>query len=234
MNKRRLCCLLALLLFAGCKSQGDATAGDAAVHEVVVAATPPFKTKEPDRYRAIRVTTAQIAGGDSVVTKNFIARDGDRRRQESGTGPQRRVYLELPEGRFLLLVEEKLYADLNSGPETFSANDGISAEWLLHAGNGTTTYQKIGVEAIGGRQAEKYRIVVNGSGSGSVNSSETLLWIDEALQMPIRSESTSSTGSRITTELTDIALDVDNQAFQIPDDFQKVTLAELNKRRAKP
>lgn len=234
MSRRRLCCLLVLLLLAGCKSRGDATAGDAVVNETLVATTPPFKTREPDRYRAIRVTTMQTADGETVVTKNLVTRDGDKRRQESGTGTQRRVYLELPEGRFVLLVEEKLYADLGSSPETFSADEGISAEWLLHTGNGTTSYQKIGVEAVGGRQAEKYRIVVNGSGTGSVNSSETLLWIDEALQMPIRSESISTTGSRITTELTDIAVEVDNRVFQIPDDYQKVTIAELSKRLAKP
>lgn len=234
MSGRRLCCLLALLLLAGCKSQSDTATGDAVVNETIVAATPPFKTREPDRYRATRVTTMQAADGESIVTKTLIARDGDRRRQETETETQRRAYLELPEGKFVLLIEEKLYADLGSDPETFSPDEAISAEWLLHAGSGTTSYQKVGVEAVGGRQAEKYRIVVNGAGAGSVNSSETLLWIDEALQMPIRSETTSTAGSKITTQLTDISLDVDNRAFQIPDDYQKVTMAELSKRLARP
>lgn len=234
MSGRRLCCLLALLLLAGCKSQSDTATGDAVVNETIVAATPPFKTREPDRYRATRVTTMQAADGESIVTKTLIARDGVRRRQETETETQRRAYLELPEGKFVLLIEEKLYADLGSDPETFSPDEAISAEWLLHAGSGTTSYQKVGVEAVGGRQAEKYRIVVNGAGAGSVNSSETLLWIDEALQMPIRSETTSTAGSKITTQLTDISLDVDNRAFQIPDDYQKVTMAELSKRLARP
>lgn len=234
MSGRRLCCLLALLLLAGCKSQSDTATGDAVVNETIVAATPPFKTREPDRYRATRVTTMQAADGESIVTKTLIARDGVRRRQETETETQRRAYLELPEGRFVLLIEEKLYADLGSDPETFSPDEAISAEWLLHAGSGTTSYQKVGVEAVGGRQAEKYRIVVNGAGAESVNSSETLLWIDEALQMPIRSETTSTAGSKITTQLTDISLDVDNRAFQIPDDYRKVTMAELSKRLARP
>lgn len=234
MSGRRLCCLLALLLLAGCKSQSDTATGDAVVNETIVAATPPFKTREPDRYRATRVTTMQAADGESIVTKTLIARDGVRRRQETETETQRRAYLELPEGRFVLLIEEKLYADLGSDPETFSPDEAISAEWLLHAGSGTTSYQKVGVEAVGGRQAEKYRIVVNGAGAESVNSSETLLWIDEALQMPIRSETTSTAGSKITTQLTDISLDLDNRAFQIPDDYRKVTMAELSKRLARP
>lgn len=234
MSGRRLCCLLALLLLAGCKSQSDTATGDAVVNETIVAATPPFKTREPDRYRATRVTTMQAADGESIVTKTLIARDGVRRREETETETQRRAYLELPEGTFVLLIEEKLYADLGSDPETFSADEAISAEWLLHAGSGTTSYQKVGVEAVGGRQAEKYRIVVNGAGAGSVNSSETLLWIDEGLQMPIRSETTSTAGSKITTQLTDISLDVDNRVFQIPDDYQKVTMAELSKRLARP
>jgi hypothetical protein len=83
------------------------------------------------------------------------------------------------------------------------------------------------METVGGRNAEKYRIVVNTPTSENVIVSEALIWIDEALQMPIRSEMTGSDGVKVTTELTDMALDVDNRVFQVPDDYQKITIAEL-------
>ena len=67
----------------------------------------------------------------------------------------------------------------------------------------------------------------------SVIVSEALIWIDEALQMPIRSEMTGSEGIKVTTELTEVVLDVDNRVFQVPDDYQKITIAEFMSRLGK-
>ena len=214
--------LLVLFLFvSGCKSQNEPIGNENASSDIIVSATPPFKTKEPDRYRATRITTTQHANGETHVTRVFIARDGEMRRHESGTGT---VYLELPNARFVLLTGEKVYVDITSTPEIAPTEEDITPEWIVHSAEaGTTSYQKLGMEVVGGRNAEKYRITVNTPTSGSVIVSETLLWIDEALQMPVRSEMKGSDGTRLTTELTDLSLDVDNRVFQVPEDYQKIT-----------
>ena len=132
-----------------------------------------------------------------------------------------------------MLVAEKVYADITETPEISATQEDVTPEWIIHSDTGTTSYQKLGMEAVGGRNAEKYRIVVNTPTSGSVIVSETLLWIDEALQRPIRSEMTGADGVKITAELTDVALDVDNRVFQVPDDYQKITYTEFMNRLRK-
>ena len=233
MKKWPLCCFLALLFCSGCKSQSEPAVNDNASSETIVSATPPFKTKEPDRYRGTRITSTQTSNGETHVTKLLIARTGDMRRHESGTGAAQTVYLERPEGRFVLLVAEKVYANITATPEISPTQEDVTPEWIVHSDTGTTSYQKLGMEVVGGRNAEKYRIVVNTPTSGSVIVTETLLWIDEALQMPIRSEITGSDGMKITTELTDLAVDVDNRVFQVPDDYQKITYTDFMNRLRK-
>ena len=146
---------------------------------------------------------------------------------------KRVIILDGPTGRFVLYPDEKLYADVSvSGQplvgvvEEYGSDDS-SAEKLLHADDGNSSYQSFGKETIAGRNANKYRVVVNNANAANVTPSETLIWIDEALGLIIRSETKSSDGSRSTMELSEISLEVDSSLFQLPSDFQKLTLPEL-------
>src|SRR6185369_3995675 len=141
------------------------------------------------------------------------------------------IYLEVPEGKFVLLPVEKVYADLTEG-STINADkdEEISPEGLLHEDSESTSYQKLGAESIGGRNTNKYRIVVNNSAAPNVSQSETVMWVDEALQMPVRSETKSADGTRVMMELSEIKLEVDKDLFTVPKDFQKLTFSELRKR----
>jgi len=227
-RERALISVLTLLVVASCRSANDSPATPGAPAETVVSSTPPYQTKEPDRYRATRTITSVTADGKTTVTKSSTARDGERRRTEYGFASTRMVFLNLPEGTFVLLPAEKLYA--NSGGETVpgAAEDGeISPEKLLHDEAASTSYQKLGAELIAGRNTNKYRVVVNSSNAASVSPSDALIWIDEGLGMPIRSETKSSDGTRVTMELSEIALDVDKGLFKIPEDYQRVTMSEL-------
>ena len=220
---------LAMLVVA-CRSQNEPSTTPIVSPETVVSSTPPFQTKEPDRYHATRTITIVTADGKTVVTKNSIARDGELRRDESETSSKRVAYLDVPEGRFVLLPGDKVYADL-AHETNFSPGDEeeISPERLLHDDAANTTYQKIATETIGGRNTNKYLIVVNSSAPGNVSLSETLIWIDETLNLPVRSETTSADGTKITMELSDVGTDVERQIFQIPDDYKKVGFVELRK-----
>lgn len=235
LRKRELALIsfsLALLATASCRSQTEPVASENKNSDTVVSSTPPFQTREPDRYRATRTITTVTAEGKTSVTKSTIARDGELRWNESEVDSKRIVYLDQPEGRFVLLPGARVYAEVaaDGGVDTTEEPFESSPERLLHTDVGSTSYQKLGAETVGGRNTYKYRVVVNGSDAANVSVSETLIWVDEALQMPIRSETKSADGTRVTMELSEITLDVDGRMFQVPNDYQKVTFSELRKR----
>jgi outer membrane lipoprotein-sorting protein len=159
------------------------------------------------------------------VAKTLTAKDGEMRRTESEVGTKRLVFLNLAEGTFVLLPDEKIYASVSGDSVLDTAEDGeISPEKLLHGDDLKSSFQKLGAEVVGGRNTNKYRVVVNSSSAPGVTPSETLIWIDEALEMPIRSETKSSDGTHVTMVLSEIELNVDRHLFEIPNDFQKVSV----------
>ena len=61
--------------------------------------------------------------------------------------------------------------------------------------------------------------------AGADSSSETFIWIDEALGIPVRSETVSRSdgrSSKVTMELKDVRLEVDQRLFSWPSDYKKV------------
>jgi outer membrane lipoprotein-sorting protein len=222
-----------ILVTVSC-AQNQKTTTETNTSEAVVSSTPPFQTKEPERYRATRTITTVNASGETVVTKNSIARDGERRRDEVLTGAQRTVYLYLPEGKFLLVPNEKVFVELTNVDQTQVSDESeTSPDRLLHTEPLETSYQRLGAETINGRSTQKYRAVVNSPGGTNVSASETLIWFDEALHMPIKSETKSGDGKRVTMELSDISLDVDRVVFQVPEGYQKITLSDVSRSEKK-
>ncbi len=198
--------------------------------------TPPFSTKEPDRYQAFRITSFTETGSpenSSQSNQVLIARDGEKRREEySAGGSGKIVYLEIPAGRFIVLPGNKLYADLSTAshdtdpgirPHDSPDNSpGLSPDQLLNEAHAPATYEKLGTETLAGRVTTKYRVVVL---TGADSQNETLIWIDEALGIPVRSEAMSrSSGhaSKVTMELKDVKLEVDERLFSWPPGYRKV------------
>jgi outer membrane lipoprotein-sorting protein len=220
-----------LLVAIGC-AQNQKVTTETNANESIVSSTPPFQTKEPERYRATRTITTVTANGATTVTKDRVARNGEWRRDEPDIAARRMIFLYGPDGNFLLLPETKTFVELTKvgQPKTPGAENesDTSPDRLLHTVPITTTYQKIGAETINGRTTQKYRAVVNSPTDTNVTANETLIWVDEALQMPIRSETKSSDGKRVTTELTDISLEVEPALFRVPDGYQKITRKELD------
>ena len=228
---------LVLLVVAACSSQNKTLTSATPSPDTIVSSTPPFQTKEPEHYSAVRTITAVSDDGRTSVTKAYVARDGESSRYESTGASKNTVLLATPEGRFFLLPVEKVYTDVTDQSQ-ISADpneEGLesSPDALLHTDAGATSYQKLGNDVIAGRNTNKYRIVVNSPAPANVSQSETLMWIDEALQMPIRSE-TRSEGMRVTMEISEIKLAVDKSLFVIPQDYKKLTFAELRKRLIAP
>jgi outer membrane lipoprotein-sorting protein len=62
------------------------------------------------------------------------------------------------------------------------------------------------------------------------SDAETLIWIDEALQIPVRWETSSKSADRQTKtvmELSEISLEVDDRIFALPVDYKKVNSQAL-------
>ena len=219
---------LCVLATTSCRTVSEPTASHNTATDVVVSSTPPFQTKEPERYSATRTVTTYTNNGNSVITKTLIARDGPMRREEQDGI----VYLDLPAGRFVLLPDQKLYAAATNEDELSARGeeDENSPDRLLHTDPISTTYQSLGMENVGSRNASKYRIVVNNSRPENVSLNETLMWIDDVLNMPIKSETKSPDGTRTVMELSGVALDADKQLFQIPAGFEKIAFSLLQKQ----
>ena len=200
--------------------------------------TPPFSTKEPERYQAIRITSITETGNgenspSSQSNQVLIARDGARRREEYSAGASgQMVHLEIPAGRFLVLPARRIYADLGSsadgtdhGNQFLDSPDAtaeISPDLLLNETHAPATYERLGAETLAGRTTIKYRVIVK---TGVDSQNETLIWIDDALGMPVRSEMMSQSNgrvSKVTMELKNVTLEVDERLFSWPSDYRKV------------
>jgi len=103
----------------------------------------------------------------------------------------------------------------------------------LHQQPIATSYEDLGPDLVSGRNATKYRVIVNSSTSPSVSRSESLIWIDKSLGMPIKSQTQTNDGSQTLMEMSDISLDVDKSLFQMPTDYEKIAPDELRRRLGK-
>jgi outer membrane lipoprotein-sorting protein len=239
-----------LVLNAACKSQGirsisgglpgsgGSSPGSAAGE---VSATPPFQTKEPERYQAQMVLNFTL-DEHHEYSQTFIARDGNKRREDYEPLPSVKVSdLQTTEGHFLLLHDAKLYAELTletggsvPGPMV-SLPEDFAPDRLINESRTETRYEKLGVEELNGRSATKYRVsVVNApgeNGGAQVEQAEQLIWIDEHLGMPVRSETalkdTGKSKMNYTMEMLDIKEEVDGSAFTVPQDYKKVSMKEI-------
>ena len=235
---RTLALLLLLTLVvaaASCKRSGvsesnENSAGTPAASGAA-SSVPPFATKEPERYQATRVLTSSVEAGGGE-SRTLIARDGDRRREEYAEGEGGRVaYLQLPEGSYVLLPAKKLYAELkpeangDGGAQATRVPPDFSPEKLLNEARPETLYERLGEENLNGRATVKYRVTVRGQKGGGVTS-ESFVWVDEGLGMPVKTETTSA-GARTTMELRDIKDTIDAGLLELPSDYKRVAPAEL-------
>jgi hypothetical protein len=236
-------------LNAACKSQGISStsggfpAGSSSPVSAAgeVSATPPFQTKEPERYQAQLVLKFSL-DEHQESSQTFITRDGIKRREDYEPLPNVKVSdLQTTEGHFLLLHDAKLYAELT--PETSGSVPGpllnlpedFAPDRLVNESRMETRYEKLGVEELNGRSATKYRVSVlsaPGENEGAqAEQAEQLIWIDEQLGMPVRSETalkgTGSSKTKYTMEMLDIKEEVDGSAFAIPGDYKKVSMKEM-------
>jgi hypothetical protein len=206
-------------------------------------AVPPFATKEPPTYQATRIISTIDSDTNEpqpVVTKVSIARSGESRREDYASDADSRiVYLDTPSGNFVLLPTKKVFAQIRSGSTDLplptaeaqaEAGADFSTEALLSEAP-SSRYEKLGSENLSGRLTTKYR-VTNARSTGIEPATTSLIWVDEVLGMPIRSETETSDAARrakVIIEMRDIELQVDPKLFELPADYKRIAEAELLK-----
>jgi hypothetical protein len=163
-----------------------------------------------------------------------MARDGDKRREDYDIlqGVKLTV-LRLPEGSYTIYPAKKIYAEMG-GAQSDNARGvppDFSADKLVNASRTAARYEKLGTEEIMGRSTTKYRVTAKGAQPGE--AIETIIWIDESLGMPIKSESTTRSEaageSKYTVEYRDIKLEPDQSLFILPKDYRKVSQEEIQR-----
>jgi outer membrane lipoprotein-sorting protein len=215
-----------LLVFTSC-NRVQYKSVDSTPTKEVFSSTPPFKTNEPESYQAIRVVTFTGSDRTSEVSRTLLAKDGLNRREET-LGPGSIVYLYVPQGSYILVPQAQIYADSNPGPQStpVSTPPDEASEPILRESGSETLYRQLGSEDINGRRLQRYQIVVNTSPGQNVTTTETTVWVDEELGMPIKQEIRSGNGKTV-IELTEVSRNVDKKLFQIPGNYRKVSREEL-------
>jgi outer membrane lipoprotein-sorting protein len=261
-RKRASAAFIALLLLtlvvsaASCKRRevaGNANdnAASASSKTSETNTTPPFSTKEPERYQARMVMKGSLGEGSNIpgmselaTTEMLITRDGERRRVDTEIFRGLKVtYLQTPSGRYVLVPAKQIYTEFNlngAGGADASAKGmtpDFSPDKLLNQTMGGASYEKLGAEEVGGRATQKYRVTTTGkTGDAKAVTTESLIWIDEALGMPVKSESTSAggphNGAKYSMELRDIKLDIDQSLFELPPGYKKVDDKEFSRQIA--
>jgi hypothetical protein len=220
------------------------TAANANV-SAVVPASAVINTREPERYRATVVISAQTAGGDQASAlpqlTAEVARDGANRRVAFKLpNGEPLIYLDRTDKRYVILPNRKQYGDLTAEATGFDVQHLMTPGQLVAFLQKQPGYERVGDEQVNGRMAEKYRYATTaktGTQAGDVNS-ETYVYVDKDTGLPLRSEMLSQTSGnvqgvkalKVITEMRDIQTDVDPRAFEIPQGFSQVPPEQIRQQ----
>lgn len=208
-------------------------------------ATQPIATlaaREPDRYRATLVFTAETEGGEKTIgippLSAEVARNGD----------DRRLAFKLPDGSDLIYLDHqgtayaiapgrKQYAELTPAATGFQLHKMMTPGQLVAYLDKLQGIELIGEESVNGRTAQKYRYARTsntGTSAGQV-STESFIFIDKDTGLPLRAELFSEAtgnvqgvkGAKIVAEMRDINTNVDPSFFEVPAGLNKVPEAQV-------
>jgi outer membrane lipoprotein-sorting protein len=103
---------------------------------------------------------------------------------------------------------------------------------LLYAKPPEAKFQKIGAETINGKQLTKYLVDFGAVRQSENAKTETAVWIDENLGLPVRTEITAivdqkPNGAKSVTELRDFKSEPDVAVFTVPADYRRVSVKEI-------
>jgi|SRR6185369_5877535 hypothetical protein len=198
--------------------------------------------REPDKYKATLVFTAQTEGGDNAIgippLSAEVARNGD----------DRRLQFKLPDGSDLIYLDHaatpyaiaparKQYAELTPTATGFQLHKLMTPGQLVSYLDRLQGIELVGEETVNGRTAQKYRYARTSNtntSAGQVNT-ESFIYIDKETGLPLRAELFSEAsgnvqgvkGAKIVAEMRDITTNVDPSYFEVPAGLNKVPEAQV-------
>ncbi|HVG38220.1 MAG TPA: hypothetical protein VM870_02965 [Pyrinomonadaceae bacterium] len=216
---------------------------------VAVSATPAtvdpgasVAAREPEKYVATLVLTAQTTGGDKAVAipqlSAEVARDGaDRRIAFKLPNNEQLIYVDRADMRYVIAPNRKQYAELTRESTGFDIPRMMTPAQIVAQMQKLRGYQAAGEEQVGGRTALKYTYAGTsntGTQAGNVKA-EAYVYVDKETGLPLRSEITSEAegnvqgvkGLKVITEMRDIKSEVDPAMFEIPQGYSKVSPEEV-------
>jgi len=194
-------------------------------------------TREPSKYRATLVFSAETAGGDKTIGIPTLSAEVAR------SGDDRRVSFKLPDGSELIYIDHdnhnyaivparKQYAELTKEAVGFQIQKLMTPGQLVSYLGKLKGVERVGDEQVNGRNADKYRhstTVKTGTQAGDVKN-ESFVFVDKETGLPLRVEFLAeSSGSvkgvnsaKIVAEMRNISTDVDPSLFTVPEGLKKI------------
>jgi hypothetical protein len=247
--------LAALLAPAGCVTtpSGNANAGAAGNSNSAAADSSgspgprePIYAREPDQYSETISITVEPTQQDEKEKKievsplqfDFARRGGDRRAAFQLPGLGQVIYLEHSGLKYIVLPARSQYIELDQAtlglelPKLSLMTPTAVVEHL----KASAQYYKLGAEDVNGRSAIKYRFagkIKTQTTAGDVDTDSTV-YLDETTGLPVRAEIVGSTpggkGARVMLQMSNVQLNPDRAAFDVPIGYKKVTSGELRQQ----
>lgn len=197
-----------------------------------------INTREPEKYSATLVFTAETEGGDKAIAVPTLSAEVAR------NGEDRRVSFKLPSGEQLIYLDSKgkhyvvapgrkQYAELTSEATGFEIQRLMTPGQLVSYLEKQKGYERVGEEQMNGRNADKYRYAgtaKTGTQAGDIKS-EAFVYVDKETGLPLRAELTSEAtgnvqgakGAKVVAEMRDIQTNIDPSLFEVPQGLKQVT-----------
>lgn len=205
-----------------------------------------INAREPEKYSATLVFTAETEGGDKAMAIPTVSAEVAR------NGQQHRISFNLPNNEKLIYIDgadnkhfvisptRKQYAELTPEATGFEIQRLMTPGQVVKFLEKQRGYERVGEEQLNGRTAEKYRYAnttTTGTQAGNVQS-EAFVFVDKETGLPLRATLSSQAtggvegvkGVRIVAEMRDIKTDVDATLFDVPKDYSKVTPEQVRQQ----
>lgn len=204
-----------------------------------------INAREPQKYSATLVFTAETEGGDKAVgippISAQVARNGQQQRLSFNLpNNEQLIYVDSPDKHYVISPTRKQYAELTPEATGFEIQRLMTPGQVVKFLENQRGYERVGEEQLNGRTAEKYRYAnttTTNTQAGNVQS-EAFVYVDKETGLPLRATLTSQTsgsvegvkGVRIIAEMRDIKTDVDPALFEVPKDYSQVTPQQVRQQ----
>lgn len=206
---------------------------------------PTINAREPEKYQATLVLTAQTSGGERAQAIPPLSAE------VAHSGADQRVAFKLPNGEQLIWLDRadkhyviapgrKQYAELTPQATGFQMGRLMSPGQIVAYLSKQRGYTKVGEEQRDGRMADKYAYAATAktnSQAGDVKT-QTYVYIDKETGLPLRSELFSEAsgsvqgvkGVTVVVEMRDIKTDVESSLFEVPQGLEKVSEQQVRQQ----